>query len=85
MWKDIASEGFDELSLIAPDLVQVQLLKAEFDERRKPIHMLVKIGGNQNGLVQISGRTNLVAASKSSGDRSSQFTSPPTTLNRHWS
>jgi hypothetical protein len=53
LWKDIASEGFDELSLIAPDLVQVQFLKAEFDERRKPIHMLVKVGGNQNGPMQI--------------------------------
>src|SRR5215203_828648 len=43
----------DECLLVSSDLMQLQLLEAEFDVLRQPSCMLVDIGRNQQGLAHV--------------------------------
>ena len=50
---DLLAKGFDELFLVAPDVVDVNLVEAQIDELLEVGAMLVQVGRDQHAVLVI--------------------------------
>ena len=55
LWDDLLAEGFDKLFLVAPDIVNVNLVEAQVDELLQIGAMLIQVGRDQHAVLVVLG------------------------------